>query len=261
MITKKRWILVATVAAVTFGAIGFFLQSKRQNSSLVGTVKKGSIIEAVYAIGTVTANRSYTLKVAIASNVNQVYVREGDFVSKGQNLIQLADTPVFRSPFDGTVTSVNYKIGETVAPQSQIVSVVDMKDRYLIANLEQQGAIKVTKGQNVRLSFEALRDKTFYGKTEVIYVKDGQFTVRISGNNLPESILPGMTVDVAIEISKKESALLAPTSGLTKGNFTKIVGKSQIIVPVKVGLMDGERVEILEGDLQENDQVLLGGAK
>ena len=259
MKNKKAYIIGGVIILVVFALVIGVNQKKQISQQKLGTIKKGPIIEAVYSIGTVTANKSYTLKVAIASNVNQIFVREGDFLTKGQNLIKLEETPVFKAPFDGTVTHVNYKVGETVAPQSQILSMLDMKDRYLISNLEQQGAVKVKMGQTARLSFEALRDKTFFGKIEAIYVKDGQFTARISGSGLPDSILHGMTMDVAIVISEKNNVILAPTAGLKNGAFQKITGKSQTLVPVKSGLMDGEYIEILEGDLKENDQVLLSG--
>lgn len=253
---KHKWLIFVAVAILGLSTF-YFTNKKKSNVQNTIKIARGSISEAVYGIGTVTANKSFILKVPIASNIREVYVREGDSVKTGQNLIRLEDIPTFKAPFNGTVTEINYKIGETVTPQSIILGLVDLKDRYLSVALEQQGAVKVLKGQNTHLSFESMRDKPFSGKVEATYVKENQFMVRISGDQLPEQLLPGMTVDVAIEISKKENALLVPANAVTKGTLALIQDGSIKLVTIKTGLVDGSMVEVLSDSVKEGDMVLL----
>lgn len=257
LIKKYKWLILLLLVVVMGLLIGYF-NSRGAQKYTTQKVTRGAIFEAVYGIGTVTANKSYLLKIPIASNVRDVFVREGDNVKSGQSLIKLEEVPIFHAPFSGTITEINYKIGETVTPQSTILNLLDMKDRYLLVALEQQGAVKVQRGQNARLSFEGMRDKPFNGKVEATYVKENQFTVRISGENLPDQLLPGMTVDVAIEISKKNDVLLAPVAAVAKGSVTILKGNSKKIIPVKTGLIDGSTVEIISEQIKVDDELIIG---
>lgn len=249
-------ILVPTLV-ITLISIKILTRKKIQ----VYKITKGTIIEAVYGIGTVTANKSFVFKVAVPSNVRELMVKEGDLVKKGDPLILLEETPLFRAPFQGTITSIQYKPGETVTSNSTILTMADMKDRYLLVSMEQQGAVRIHVGQSARLNFESFRDKTFEGKVEAIFANQGQFYARISADNLPAEILPGMTVDVAIQISKKENVLLGPVAGLTNGILSKKVGNGSVLVPVKTGIIDADQFEILSGDIHENDEVVIHGAE
>lgn len=244
------------IGIVVIGAIGVLISRPKKQNQRIEAVTKGDVVEAVYGIGTVTANRSYYLKVAVSTAVRDLMVKEGDLVKAGQSLIRFEET-TFRAPFSGTITSIQYKVGEIVTPQTTILSLVDMNDRYLIVSLEQLGAIKVRRGQRAMLRFEGLQGKVFESQVESIFSNQGQFIVRVNANSLPEEILPGMTVDVAIEISKKTNVLLAPIAGLKSGSLTVVAGRSQNEVPVKIGLVDGEKFEIESGAIQEGDTVLI----
>lgn len=245
------------VGLATVVLVGLFIGLRPKKTKIrTEKVVKGNIIEAVYGIGTVTANKSYFLKVAVATAIRDLMVKEGDLVKREQSLVRFEET-TFKAPFNGTITSIQYKVGEVVAPQTTILSLVDMSDRYLTVSLEQLGAIKIKRGQKAALRFEGLPGKVFESTVESIFSNQGQFIVRVHANNLPEEILPGMTVDVAIEISNRENAILAPVAGLKDGAVTVLDGNSKNLIPVKIGLVDGEKFEVLDSQLKEGDEVLL----
>lgn len=252
MFKRTKLYLIIGAAAIILIVIAILFFKKNDNLKTV-KVEKGNIVEAVYGIGTVTANQSYVLKVAVATNVENIYVKEGDQVKKGAALIKFVDTPVFKAPFEGTINQVTYKIGETVTPQSVVLTMVNFSDRYVTVALEQQGAIRVERGQMAKMSFETLKDQTFEGIVEAIFSREGQFIVRVSAAHLPQKILPGMTVDVAVQVNKKENVLLIPISAFQKGFVFKQQGRSIKQIPIKTGVVDGEKVEIISGDVKEND--------
>lgn len=257
---KKRWIVASLVAAVLVifivGAVWF---QQSSNSVTTFQVRRGSIIEAVYGLGTVTANQSYQVKLGVTGTISAVYVTEGDTVEKGKSLVSLDLGATFKAPFSGTVTSVPFKLGETVFSQTPIVTLINLKDCYVLVSLEQESALRVRAGQNARISFETLRGQTYQGKVRSLYPdpQNSQFFVRIDIPNLPETVLPGMTGDVAIEIAQRDGALLVPVSAVQSGRVVVRNGHLKKKIQIKIGAIDGHWAEITEGDLHEGDEVFL----
>ena len=251
----------ALIGLVLVSLIGSVLWGQRRRaeaaSKLSEPLARGSISEAVYGIGTVTARNSFQLRLGVSAYVQKLYVREGDRVQKGDRVADL-DQVSFRAPFAGTVTSLPAKVGETVAPQAIVLAMADLLDRYLIVTLEQRGALRVKQGQTARISFDSLRDASFTGTVESIYSSEGNFLVRIGVKDLPDQILPGMTGDVAIEIAQHPDALLLPVAALDNGLVRVSRGGTRTTpVEVKTGIIDGAFAEILAGDLREGDRVVL----
>ena len=78
--------------------------------------KIGRVVESVYGIGTVTARHTYDLKLGVSDTLQKLYVVEGATVKKGDALVSFMDNSLLRAPFDGVVTSLPYKEGETLFP-------------------------------------------------------------------------------------------------------------------------------------------------
>jgi multidrug efflux pump subunit AcrA (membrane-fusion protein) len=246
-------ILLAIVIGV--GAL-WFTRSPSKNTA---EVKRGDLVEGVYGIGTVTSRRVFRGRVGSANGISETLTHEGDLVAKGQVLIRLQDGLSIRAPFSGTVTSLPYYSGETVLPDAQLVVVEDLTDRYVVATLEQQGALRVRPRMPVKLSFESLREQTLSGQVRSIYPQKSQFMVEISVENLPSQILPAMTADVAIQVAERKNALLVPERAVNQGQVVVAGPGGKRKVEVKIGLSDGQLAEVLEGDLKEGDRVLLPG--
>ena len=256
MIKKILWVLLG-IAIVA----GFFIYKNRESNPKGEwmRLKKGPIIEAVYGIGTVTPKYTYQVKTAIATTVEVLYVEEGQRVKKGQKLA-LLDT-LFKAPFTGTITSILYKTGETVNPQTSVLTLVDLRHCYMVVNIEQQGAVKLRIGQEATLSFESLRDRQFVGSVKHIYSNNGQFLVHIDCPNLQENILPGMTADVAITLRKKNEVLTVPIIAIKNGSVTRRRNKQIAKIAIKTGTIDSQMVEVINSDLQDGDDVWVPNRK
>lgn len=252
----RRPFLLAFGIIIALGlGLWITLRIKSHNQlTLTDPLRKGPIMESVYGIGTVTADKSFQLKPGVTTTVERLFVKEGDQVKRGQKLVDL-DSARFSAPFDGTVTALPVKEGETVFAQSIVLVVVDLTHRYLVVSLEQRAALKVKQGQASRLSFEELRDESFEGLVESVYSNQSNFYVRISAPHLPPQILPGMTADVAISIAEKPDALLVPVAAIEKGVVLVHRGRSRQEVAIKTGVIDGETAEVVSGDLHEGDRL------
>ena len=254
---RSKWLLVSLFSALILISAGaFFLYQNHSNYQLV-SVRRSSVKEAIYGIGTVQARHSFSFKVGLTRTIEKVFVREGDNVKKGDNLIKLSDSPMVKSPLQGTVVSLPFHDGENVFADQPVISIQDLKDRYVTASLEQQGALRVKIGMKANLSFESLRQDTFTGKVQSVFPKNGIFIAQIEVDHLPDVIIPGMTADVGIEVAEKQNALLVPSRALSAGMVTVVREGKKKKVAIKTGVMDHEWVEIVSGDIHDSDQIIV----
>lgn len=253
---NKKIIMIATlgVAAVAVLLV-FFWGSNR--GGLVVHPKRGPIVEAVYGLGTVTSMQVYQLKMGVTASIKNVFVKEGEQVLAGAPLMSFSDGHIAPAPFSGIITEVPYHAGETVFANVALVTLINLSDRYVLVSLDQQGALRVHSGQGVKLSFESWRDKKFSGTVESVFPNKSEFLVRIDTRELPPEILPGMTADVAIEISKKDNALLIPVAAVSGSKVIVRRHGNEHKVSVEIGLVDGAMAEVVKGDLKPEDDVII----
>jgi membrane fusion protein, macrolide-specific efflux system len=256
---SNRRLLSSVIALVILGGA---IAIQKINHSLAGQlsepIKRGKIIDAVYGIGTVTANRRLSFNPLVGSSVMKTFVREGDRLKKGQPLVVTDDGNTHYAPFDGVVNYFPYRNGENAYMTNPMIVFTDLKDRYIVVSMEQQGALRVKEGQTARLSFDSIRQTTFDGRVNAVYSYASNFLARIDSVNLPDSVLPDMTCDVAIIISVHDNALIIPTAAFDNGRVWVKRGRSlPHPTPVTLGVIDGTMAEVIQGDLQAGDQVMI----
>jgi membrane fusion protein, macrolide-specific efflux system len=239
---------------ILFGLIGLFYFINSRNDTI--RPMKGSVIEAVYGLGTVNSQRTYELKIGVTSSIRKIYVKEGESLEKGSKLIEFDSFPTFTAPFKGTITSIPFEIGEIVYPQVTILKMEDLSNVYIVVSLEQQGALRVKKGQIAAISFESLRGNRFEGRVEAIFPNNGQFIVHIIVDDLPDEILPGMTADVSIETGRKNDVLLIPVQTVKSGKIIRIRNGKKEKISIKLGVLNGEWAEVTDGDITLDDSIL-----
>lgn len=256
----KRATAIVLTVGIGLGAAGAALALRHQwrdRGVQFESPVRGDVVEAVYGLGSVTANRVYQLKVGVTTGIKKMHVRQGQTTAKGAPLVELDDAGVQRAPFSGLITEVRFNENENVFPQLPIVTLVDPGDLYIVVSLEQQAALRIRAGQKATLSFESLRGEKFEGRVRTVYPSDGQFLAQIDASGLPPQILPGMTVDVAIEVGRKQNVLLVPVRALSAGRVIIERDGKRRKIEVKVGTVDGERAEVMSGDLLESDRLVV----
>lgn len=228
------------------------------SGKLSDPIRRGDIIDAVYGIGTVTAYKRLSLNPLVGGTVEKTFVVEGDLVKKGSPLLQAENGVIYRAPFDGIVNYFPYKTGENTYSTTPMLILTDISDRYIVVNMEQQGALRVKTGQAAKISFDSLRESVFDGKVSSVYSYAGNFLARIDSINLPEAVLPDMTCDVAIIIKVHKDALLIPIAAFENGSvWVKRGAQIPRETPVQLGVNDGTWAEVLNGDLKVDDRVLI----
>jgi membrane fusion protein, macrolide-specific efflux system len=218
---------------------------------------KGTIVEAVYGLGTVESDNVFHAKAAMVTFVEEFFVKEGQDVKKGDKLYSLQGGTMIKSPLEGRVTSIPVTIRENLFPQTIILTVIDLKNIFLSVSLDQEAALRIKNGMKSEATFEFFRNSKLLGAVESIYSQDDQFIAKVRFENWPQGILTGMTADVSFEIDRKEDALLVPTQAIVNGFLTIKREKKKNKMKVEIGLKDEEKAEILSPEIGLTDEVVM----
>jgi multidrug efflux pump subunit AcrA (membrane-fusion protein) len=256
--TNRRIQIIVAAGLAGLLALGAWLW--RSNNLEYVAPRHGPIIDAIYGLGKVKTQRFYEVKLGVTFTIERLYVREGDRVVRGQPLIKFEGAAVFRAPFAGTVTLVAFQEAQSVFPQQTALRLDDLTTKYIEVSLEQQGALRVRTGQPVKVVFEGIRGEVLQGQVATVFSRNDEFLAHIKVP-LADNILPGMTADVSIEAGKRDNALLVPAAAITNGRVTVLRDGKRETVKLKIGGIDGQWAEVLEGDLRDSDRVIMKAAK
>jgi HlyD family secretion protein len=204
------------------------------------------------------------------------------------------------SPVDGIVISRNVDVGQTVAASFQTPTLFtiaqDLTKMQIDTNVAESdiGAVKVD--QEVEFTVDAYPDTTFKGK--VWQKRQAPITVQnvvtydvvIQVNNSDFRLMPGMTANVSIIIETRRDVVRITNAslrfrvtdrpagggaGAAAGAGTKTAGGGEKKGPsvwvllqgtpkrisITPGISDGNYTEIVSGDLQEGQQVIVESLK
>ncbi|GAB4018709.1 MAG: hypothetical protein Fur0010_20040 [Bdellovibrio sp.] len=255
MFTKKNIIIFVIVSVLIGSALFGFKKWKTDSQYEFVSATQGPIIESVYGLGTIKSKNIFELKLGVSTSVEKILVQEGESLVKNQQIVKLSSMPIKTSPISGVVTLINYHPGEIVPANTPVLKIEDPHELTVEVKLEQQGALRVRKGQKARLSFESVKGEYFSALVTAVFSRNEEFVVAIEPEKLPENILPGMTCDVAIIVNEKDNATLVPVKSVQSGMLTiKRDGRIKKI-KVEVGAMDPKWAEIIGGELQNGDLI------
>ena len=189
--------------------------------------------------------------------------------------LQLSYTDI-RSPIDGTVTQRLdvVKVGNTVTPVGGVIEsadsalfvVEDLDTLILKVNVPERELAKLSVGQTAELAFDAVPNRRFAGKIDLISPsvnpETATFSVRIRVTESGGLLRPGMFARVAIVYERKPDALQIPRTALldTDGQPKVFVVKDGKAAErtVTLGLTNGGWIEVTEG-LTDGEQVVVVG--
>lgn len=211
------------------------------------------------------AEARYTAAVA------QVDLARAQLAQSGARLqelrINLSNTNVV-SPVDGFVARRNVDPGAWVSQNAGVASIVDISSLRLVANVVEKDLRMVSAGDKAVVEVDAYPGEKFNGKiarvSPILDPATRTAPMEVEIPNPQYRLKPGMYAKVNLEVEGRENVLLAPKISLTDSEGQRGVyiptdeGRAQF-KPVKVGIEDSERVEILEG-LAEGETIVSTGA-
>jgi HlyD family secretion protein len=182
-----------------------------------------------------------------------------------------------RSPLNGVVLSRELEVGDAVSSILQlgsnatlIMTLGDVQELYVKGKVDETDIGMVKVGQSVRVSVDAYKNRAFHGKVFRIapmgVEKDNvtRFEVRVSIMNDLDLLKVAMSANAEIVLEEHHNVLIIPESAMIynekRETFVEVpdlstpTGRRQ--VPIKTGLSNGARTELLAG-LKLGDKVIL----
>ena len=147
---------------------------------------------------------------------------------------------VLYAPFDGTVAKIVAEVGEYSTPSPPgvqtppAIDLIDDSCLYIKAPMDEVDAPKITAGQPVRISLDALPKQSFAGTVKrvapyVSAVEKQARTVDIEATfNNPEEpgkLLVGYSADVEVVLAVRDEVVRVPTAALLEGGRVLIAGQ------------------------------------
>jgi RND family efflux transporter MFP subunit len=158
--------------------------------------------------------------------------------------------------------------GAMLSPNTPILSIIELQPITAVIYVTDKDYFRLKAEQKATITSSAFSAKTFTGRivriAPLLKETSRQARVEIEIQN-PEGLLkPGMFINTQVEFSEREEATVIPLSALVtrsgqQGVFlADIENKKAHFKPVKVGIVEGERVEILEPSSISGYVVTLG---
>ena len=180
--------------------------------------------------------------------------------------ITLSNTTVL-SPVDGFVSRRNLDPGAFANANTPLLQVVDIGTVRLVANLVEKGFRKVTPGVEAKVQVDTFAGEDFTGRVSRVApvfdpaTRTAQMEIEVPNPGF--RLKPGMYARVRLTLERRPDALTVPSNAVVDADGKRgvFMVKDQIakFVVTKVGLSDGDRIEIVEG-LKEGDRVITTGA-
>lgn len=288
-------ILIALIVLLGIGAGAYYYTKANSQGDVTFReviLKKENIEIMVLSTGTVEPQNRLAIKPPVAGRVEQVLVKEGENVKRGQILAWMSSseraamldaarsdglqavkrweknykpTPIM-APIDGTIILRNVETGQTFTNTDAVFT---MSDRLTVkAQVDETDIGKIKVGQNVRLTLDAYPDQQIEAKVDQIAF-DAQtvnnvttYVVEVLPLEIPAVMRSGMTVNVNFEITRQEEIVTVPNEALKTENHKTTVllkgseGREPSKVEIQTGITDGKKTEVKEGVI-EGDIVLV----
>ncbi len=179
------------------------------------------------------------------------------------------------APRDGVVLEKHVEEGTVVpagtaavAQGTAIVTIADITEMYVMADVDEVDISRVKIGQSADINVETLPGVKITGEVEKIFPQGREegnvvyFQARVRVIDQHEDLRPGMTVDVDILTAEALDVLLVPDAAIDRSGDTPVVevlppgAEEPVVREVETGVTNWEETEIVSG-LEENEMVVL----
>jgi macrolide-specific efflux system membrane fusion protein len=289
---SKKYIIISIIVLL-IGGIGFYSYKKNKKPAITYSeyqVIKDDIAINILATGTVKPKNRLEIKAPVAGRIDQVLIKEGTIVKKGQILAWMSSTeraamldaarakgeaeykrwselylatPVL-APINGTIILKSVEPGQTFTNTDAIFTMSDVLTVQALVDETDIAQIKIGSTANIVLDaypsdvITAKVDKLAFDSTTTNNVTT--YAIEVQPSKIPAHMRSGMTANVTFSVQSKKDVLTIPSEAL------KVVdGQSQVLIKgeegprsisIETGISDGKKIEVLNG-LNENETILI----
>jgi macrolide-specific efflux system membrane fusion protein len=215
-----------------------------------------------------------------SSAKSQIASAESSVASARSNVAQAQDSLsklTLTAPVAGTVLAVNRTVGENTqgnedsssdSGDTPFVTIANLDTWYVDCDFSEADVAKVTKGDDVSITFGSLPDETFTGTVKSIDMTATTtddvttYGVKVEIAGAPKELRDGASATVTVTTASADDVLAVPTSAVTtdsQGQSTvkKVANGTSVTQIVQIGIKGDLYTEIKSG-LKAGDEVELG---
>ncbi|MDD4179763.1 MAG: efflux RND transporter periplasmic adaptor subunit [Candidatus Margulisbacteria bacterium] len=279
-------ILVVIVALAAFRVIGRLTSAKKTEAErpIPVVIQKPGIGDIEYKItltGDIKADTEVNVRPRTAGRVEEIYVKEGDYVDKGDRLLSFVrgislesdiyEDMVVRAPITGVIGAQLVKVGEQITGMqgslSPVFTIYDIDTVKLYADVPEKVYSLVRRGTPAEIRLDAYPDRLFSGQVNnirpVIDPLSRTTQIEFKMRNPGQKIKPGMFAKIDLILTKHYNIMVIPFDAVLgeEEKFVYVAENGQAVKkPVKLGLQQDENVEVL-GGLAASDKVIVIGQR
>ena len=228
----------------------------------------------------VSRNRQELLDAAVqsaAAQVQQARARVAAAKAVLERMEENLSYTTIRSPINGMVLVRDTEVGDAVSSilnlgsaATQIMVLGDVSSVFIKGEVDEADIGKAECGQRVRTKVESFPNESFEGVVKRIAPMGRElnnvttFEVRVTIANPQQRLRVNMTANAEIVLEERQNRLLIPEAALVYDHNKS--PSAQLLdpkaksgwrkVPLKIGISNGQRAEIIEG-LKDGDRLLL----
>lgn len=175
---------------------------------------------------------------------------------------------VIAAPYAGTVTRARVELGENVAPGTPLFTIQSAPPFVVRAPIDEVDVPRIAVGQEARVTFDALRDRSFPGT--LVEIRPAASTdqknnrtvdVKVRAGDLPPTIVTGMSAHIEVVLARRPGVVRVATPHIREDAATKrryvyvLEGGRAVRRWIRTGIWNWDQTEVLEG-LAAGDQVV-----
>jgi HlyD family secretion protein len=189
---------------------------------------------------------------------------------------ELANATI-RAPIRGTILARDVEIGSPVSSilnmgsaATPVVTMGDISHVFVRGKVDETEIGNLRLNQPARITVETFKDRAFQGRVTQIspmgVERDNvtNFEVRVSIDNPGNELKANMTANAEIVLEERPNSLIVPEAAINydakRNASVDVLDRSSRTgrrrVPIKVGISNGTRTQVLEG-LKEGERVVL----
>ncbi|MEE0944208.1 MAG: efflux RND transporter periplasmic adaptor subunit [Clostridia bacterium] len=216
---------------------------KLSDSGIVSAEAEGTVTKLYYSNGDYVEDGATIAVISSDSVTNSIKSSKNNYESAKLSMLdaeeQLEDYNL-TAPISGTIITKNAKAGDTIdkTNSSQILMVLaDVSRLKFKLDIDELDVGKVTSGQQVEVTCDALPKETFYGEITTISVEGTSsngvttYTAEVVINE-PGNLRPSMNVDASVVVESSSNTLYVPSEDVKRISnmyyvFKKSDGKTE----------------------------------
>ena len=263
----RRILLLLILALVVAGA-GWYAYSALKMEYTVTydsySATTGSISNSLSFSGNLSLVDSQTYTAASSSTVKKLYATAGDAVKADDRLARLSNGETVTADFDGRVNTVSVAEGDAVSQGDSLIQVADFAHMKVSFRVDEYDIGDIRVGMACTVTVTALEKQFASTVAAINYISSSTGNVAYytatAYVDVDEGVLPGMQVTVTIPQEEAKDVVILKVDALSFDNTNQAyvwmkddAGELEQVF-VDTGVSNGNYIEITDG-LSDGDEV------